>query len=74
MTDYKMYVYYTIASGIVKRKISPIYKRENTMLFVFKKPEEVMQNIRRVSRFLENKVLFAKKKFLIYLLPKLWEY
>ncbi len=25
--------------------------------FVFKKPEEVMQNIRRVSRFLENKVL-----------------
>lgn len=25
--------------------------------FAFKKPEEVMQNIRRVSRFLENKVL-----------------
>lgn len=25
--------------------------------FVFKKPQEVMQNIRRVSRFLENKVL-----------------
>ena len=25
--------------------------------FVFKKPDEVMQNIRRVSRFLENKVL-----------------
>ena len=24
--------------------------------FAFKKPEEVMQNIRRVSRFLENKV------------------
>lgn len=53
-------------SPISARNINSTYKIEaegaNYILqkinkFVFKKPEQVMQNIRRVSRFLENKVL-----------------
>lgn len=56
----------TNASVISAGNVNSTYKIEangaNYILqkinkFVFKKPEEVMQNIRRVSRFLENKVL-----------------
>ena len=56
----------TNASVISTGNVNSTYKIEangaNYILqkinkFVFKKPEEVMQNIRRVSRFLENKVL-----------------
>lgn len=76
MTDYKMYVYYTIASGVVKRKISPIYKRENTMLFVFKKPEFLykikVKNLEISSKYdesLENK--YEVTVYDYYLFPEI---
>lgn len=51
-----------ISSGNVNSTLRVKAKDANYILqkinkFVFKKPEEVMQNIRRVSRFLEKKVL-----------------